>query len=378
MVNHITFGCIAHDFVDKHYADIISDIKTITVVPSPPFHEEKRIRYLQKFLKNQGYSDAKIDKIGNLRVNLNGKKQETIIFSAHADTVFPEGTELKIKEDKKTISCPGICDNTTGTVALLYLLRYIKENNIKPLYNTIFLFNVGEETPGNLRGIRHFFNSVRKDKIRAHICVEGHILGRLTTRFTGSERRIVKVRGEGGHSFRDFGNTNAIVAAAELIHEFSQMYLPKNPKTTLNIGTISGGTSVNSIPEQAEFTLEIRSSKKANLEAVRRKVDRAINSMKKQGYLIESNIIDERPCAETTDKNLEKTIRKIHRQLRITTIDDIGSTDSNYPSSIGIPGVTIGITKAYNTHSKDEYLEKAPIKKGLEQLILIFEELQEV
>lgn len=377
MVNHITFDCKAHDFIDRNYENIIIDIKTVASVPSPSFMEERRIRFLKKYVQDIGYNSSKIDKIGNLRVNLNGKKQETLIFSAHADTVFPEGTELKIKEDKKTISCPGICDNSTGTVALLYLLRYIKENNIKPLYNTIFIFNVGEEAPGNLRGIRHFFSSVKKDKIRAHICVEGHMLGRLTLKFTGSERRSITVHGEGGHSFRDFGNTNAIVAAADLIHRLSLIRLPKTPKTTLNIGTITGGTSVNSIPEQAEFTLEIRSSKKANLEAVRRKVDRIMTYAKKQGYVIESNIIDERPCAKTEDTTLKKTIRKIHKHLQINTIDDIGSTDSNYPSSIGIPSVTIGMTEACNTHSKDEYLEKAPVKKGVEQLIMIFEELQE-
>lgn len=188
----------------------------------------------------------------------------------------------------------------------------------------------------------------------------------------------MKVLGEGGHSFRDFGNTNAIVVAAGLIHELSQINLPKNPKTTLNIGTISGGTSVNSIPEEAEFTLEIRSSKRENLEAVRLKADSIISSMKKQGHDITSEIIDERPCAETKDKTLEDIIRKVHGRLLIKTIDDTGSTDSNYPSSLGIPSITIGITEAYNTHSKDEYLEKAPIKKGVEQLIMIFEELQEV
>lgn len=366
------------DFIEKNFDNMIRDIKKVTLIPSPTNKEQKRIAYLKKYTEKLGYKDVEVDKVGNLRVTLKGKSSKLVVFSAHTDTVFKEDTQLKIKEDEKTIACPGICDNSTGIIAIQYLMRYIKEKNITPKNDIIFLFNVCEEGAGNLRGIRYFFDNLSHDKIKAHICVEGHMIGRLTRKVVGSHRRCMTIRGKGGHSWRDSGNTNTIIIASELIKKFVAIDLPNNPKTTLNIGRISGGTSVNSIPEESVFTLEIRSLDQKIITDTVKSIDLILSSMKKQDYTIESELFGDRPCGETKAEWLIDTIKKIHNHLSINTINDFGSTDSNYPISLGIPSITIGITDAKNTHSKDEYMEKAPIKKGIEQLIMIFNEIQDV
>ena len=362
------------NFVDKYYEDIIDDIKKVALVASPPFAEHKRIMYLKKYVKMIGYNTVEIDNEGNLRVMLKGKSSKLLVFSAHVDTVFPEGTKLEINESKQCICCSGICDNSTGVVAALYLMRYIKENNIIPKTDVMFLFNVGEEGLGNLRGIRYFFDSMEQKRIIAHICIEGQTIGRLTRKVVGSYRSKIKVLGEGGHSYRDFGNTNAIVVAAEIIGRFAAINLSKEPKTTLNIGTIRGGECVNAIPAQAEFSLELRSLDPQALTGVKKSCDSIVSSMRKDGYKIESDVMGERPCGEMNEKWLIGKIRNIHKLLDIKTIDDVGSTDSNYPISLGLVSVTIGVTEGKRTHSVDEYLLKDPIRKGVEQVIHIFNE----
>ncbi|MEA3343980.1 MAG: M20/M25/M40 family metallo-hydrolase [archaeon] len=362
------------NFVEKYYEDIIDDIKKVTLVASPPFAEGKRIMYLNEYVKNLGYKATEIDREGNLRVMLKGESSGLQVFSAHVDTVFPEGTKLEIKESKQSIGCPGICDNSTGVVAALYLMRYIKENNIIPKTDVMFLFNVGEEGLGNLRGIRYFFDTIEQERIIAHICIEGHTIGRLTRKVVGSYRSKVMVMGEGGHSWRDFGNTNAIVVAAEMIRRFAAIKLSKEPKTTLNIGTIRGGECVNAIPAQAEFSVEIRSPDPRALASVKKSCDSIVSSMRKDGYKIESEVMGERPCGEMNEKWLVGKIQKVHKLLDIKTIDDVGSTDSNYPISLGLASVTIGVTEGKNTHSVDEYLLKGHIRKGVEQVIHIFNE----
>lgn len=365
------------NFLDKYYDDILYDIKRITLIAAPSFKENNRIMFLKEYLGKFGYNNAEIDKEGNLKVALMGKDQRALIFSAHVDTIFSTETELKIKEDKGTIACPGICDNSTGIVALLYLMKYLKEKGITPANSVIFLFNVGEEGLGNLRGIRYFFDTTELKNITAHICIEGHQIGRLTKIVVGSHRLNIRVITQGGHSWRDFGNNNAIVIAAELIDRIMAIKLPKYPKTTLNIGIIKGGESVNSIPATTELSVEIRSINQTVLKNVTLELNNVIEYMIKKGHKLEANLLGDRPCGIMKHEWLVSKIRNVHKRLNIKTIEDIGSTDSNYPISLGLPSLTIGITEANNTHSIEERLVKEPIRKGLEQLILIFHELEQ-
>lgn len=359
-------------YVFGNFGNIISDIKKIALVPSPPFKEQKKAEYLKGYIENIGYSGSETDKEGNLIFRLKGSGGGLIVFSSHIDTVFPEGTKLEIREDKDKIYCPGICDNSVGIAAQIYLMKYLKDEKIKPKSDIVFLFNVGEEESGNLRGIRYFFGNAKHRDIKAHICIEGYGIGRINTKFVGSHRMKAKISCEGGHSFRDYGNPNAIVVASKLIAGLSEIKLPSEPKTTLNIGTIHGGTSVNSIPSYAEFTLEIRSLDKDVLSSVKEKVNSKLAKASSKGIELKTEVIGDRPCGEMKDKSLVDIIEKVHKQLGIKTIDDLGSTDSNEPVSLGLPSVTIGITEGGGTHSTKEFILAGPVKKGIEQLLWIF------
>ena len=359
-------------FLDEEFGNILDDLKKISSVPSPPFKERQRALFLQGFLKENNYN-SNIDKEGNLVAPKKGLTDGCIVWSAHIDTIFPEGTGISIKEKGGKIFCPGICDNSAGIVALLYLMKYLKKFKIREKHSNIFLFNVGEEGLGNLRGVRFFFDNL-SSHVKAHICVEGHKIGRLTTRVVGSFRQKITVKSEGGHSWRDYGKPNAIVIASEIINQLSKIKFPEEPKTTLNIGTISGGKSVNSIPSYAEFAYEVRSLDKGCLKAAMQKANEMASSFRKFAS-IEMEELGKRPCGEMKDAELIRIVKNVHTELGIETIEDVGSTDSNYPISLGLPSVTVGITNGGNTHSEEEFLFIGQIKKGIEQLILLHKAL---
>lgn len=361
------------NFIEKEYLNILDDLKSIALIASPPFNEKGRIGFIRSYLSKKGLQDTQIDKEGNLSLELKGDSDDTILFSAHVDTAFPEATKLEIKEDNERIYCPGICDNSMGIVSLLYLIAYIKKNNIKLKNRNIFLFNVGEEELGNLRGIKYFIDNLKKDDLRAHIVIEGHKIGRLTTKAVGSHRVNIKIKTDGGHSWRDYGKPNAIMFAARIIQGISSLEFCDSPKTTFNIGIIKGGKSVSSIPDYCEFSLEIRSTSQEKIKGKKRHIDSILSNLKE--VQISTEILGDRPAGEMNNKELIGLIRQVHNKLHIETIDDIGSTDSNYPISLGLPSLTIGITDAEKTHSVNEFLYKEPIKKGIIQLFHIFNEL---
>ncbi len=370
-------GIIMHtikNFINNNYHLFLETLKQITLTPSPPFQEEKRIFFLQELTTELGY-ESEIDPEGNLMINIKGNSDEHVIYSAHADTVFSEDTPLKIIEHEDTLLCPGICDNSLGNTALLYLMKFIKENNLSLKQNTTFLFNVGEEGLGNLRGIKYYFDHLNQQKVKAHIVIEGHELGRLTTTTVGSHRRRIKITTQGGHSWRDYGKANAIILAAQIIGDISQLEYPTEPKTTYNIGTIRGGDTINSIAQQAEFTFEIRFLEQDTGKNIIEKLNQLLQSYNNDEVAIQSETLGDRPCGAMTDQKLINLVKEIHQQLQITTLDDIGSTDSNYPISLGLPSLTIGISDACKTHSLNECLMIKPIEKGLRQLLIIFEKL---
>ncbi|MFW6311349.1 MAG: M20/M25/M40 family metallo-hydrolase, partial [Nanoarchaeota archaeon] len=229
-------------FIENEIKNLLLDLKKITLTSSPSYYESDRIALIKKILFSIGY-EGQIDDVGNLIYTINGKKSKQVVFSAHTDTVFNKDTKLEIIEKNGKYYCPGVCDNSLGIVSMIYLMKYIKENVIVPKYNTTFLFNVCEEGLGNLKGIRHFFDNNNNNNLIAHFAIEGHKLGRLTSKVVGSIRRKIKIKTKGGHSWRDFGSKNAINVISEMISKFNKIELPKEPKTTFNIGIIKGGSS---------------------------------------------------------------------------------------------------------------------------------------
>lgn len=364
-----------NDFVSGRLGDLIESIKKIALISSPPFGEKVKIEFLRQLVEKMGFKDYSIDAEGNLVVVEWGERLETVIFSAHTDTVFSEDTKLKIVKKGSRLYCPGICDNATGVGALLLLMEYVKSGLIKPRYTTVFLFNVGEEELGNLRGVRCFFNHIDRALVKAHICIEGAPLGRIMTKAVGSHRKRITIRGPGGHSWIDYGRANCIVLAARLISELDGIALPREPKTTLNIGTINGGTSINSIPSEASFTLEVRGPKEEIISAVISKANDIVSRYVSPGITVMREALGNRPAGEMKDESLVSLVRGVQEELQIKTLGGEGSTDSNYPISLGLPSLTIGIASGGDTHSINEYLKIEEVEMGVRQLIYVFERL---
>ena len=327
----------------------------LTEIEAPPFKEEKRAAVFAEYYRDLGMDSVWIDSEGNvLGLLLGSEGKQTVALDAHLDTVFPEGTNVKVRIENDTLYAPGIGDDTRGLSMLLTILETIKTNNIQPKDNLLFVGSVGEEGLGDLRGVKHLFRE-NGPQIDSWIAIDGGNIGRVNNKGLGSYRYRVTFKGPGGHSWGAFGLGNPHHALGEAIGNFvraADIYTAKGPKTSYNVGVISGGTSINSIPFESVMEIDIRSTDPIRLEAMegllKKAVRRALmhqNELKRQGpeLTVKIDKIGNRPSGELSD-----TLPLIQRTLAATTHFGAkpfltrGSTNSNIPITKGIPSVTIG------------------------------------
>src|SRR5215216_2382360 len=258
---------LAHPKIVKTLDDIKADDerafaeqKRITEIPAPPFKEKVRAEYYQKRMQELGFREASIDAEGNviaLRKGTGGGRPRLVV-SAHLDTVFPEGTDVAVKEKDGAIVAPGIGDDSRGLAAMLSLIKVINENQIATVGDLMFVGTVGEEELGNLRGVKALFRD--HAEIDGFISIDGLGITRVVNQATGSHRYQMIFRGPGGHSFQEFGLPSAIHAMGRAIAKISDLQTPRDPKTTFTVGTVSGGTSVNAIAGEAKMAVDMRSN----------------------------------------------------------------------------------------------------------------------
>src|SRR5215475_2520747 len=230
-------------------------------IPAPPFGEAARAAWLAERFREVGLDDVRIDDVGNVFGTHPGFGRRYVALSAHIDTVFPANTPLNIRQQGSRIFGPGVSDNGAGVAAMLAIAALLRSVRIRHALPFVFIGNVGEEGEGDLRGMRHIFSTPRwKDSIAYSLVLDGAGSDTIVAEALGSRRFEVIVRGPGGHSWSDFGVPNPIVILARAIARFSRTHVPSSPKTAFNIGTISGGTSVHSIPESASARVDVRSS----------------------------------------------------------------------------------------------------------------------
>ncbi|MDB5580406.1 MAG: peptidase, partial [Bradyrhizobium sp.] len=258
---------LANPRVSKTLEDIkaddertLAEQKRITEIPAPPFKEKVRAEYYLKRFQELGLKDASIDSEGNviaLRKGSGGGRPKLVV-SAHLDTVFPEGTDVSVKEKDGAILAPGIGDDSRGLAALLALLKSINANELATVGDVMFVGTVGEEELGNLRGVKALFRD--HTDIDGFISIDGLGISRVVNQATGSHRFEMIFRGPGGHSFQEFGLPSAIHAMGRAIAKISELQTPSDPKTTFTVGTVVGGTSVNAIAAEARMAVDMRSN----------------------------------------------------------------------------------------------------------------------
>ncbi|OZA81292.1 MAG: peptidase M20, partial [Caulobacter sp. 39-67-4] len=256
--------------LDADFDRTVADIVTLTEIPAPPFKEEARAKAYLEMLKAHGLSDVAMDAEGNVMGVRPGTatrgKGPFVVIAAHLDTVFPEGTDVKVRREGTRLMAPGIGDDTRGLATLLAYVRAMDAAGVKTRSDILFVGNVGEEGPGDLRGVRYLFNKgPYKDRISAFFSMDGSDPSRIVDAGTGSKRYHVTFKGPGGHSYGAFGTVNPMTAMAKSVVDLYAVEVPKTPKTTYSASVTGGGTSVNSIPSEVFMEFDMRSESAAEL-----------------------------------------------------------------------------------------------------------------
>jgi len=369
------------DVEDKTNKNLIE----LTEIEAPPFKEEKRAKEFSERLKLAGIEKVWIDSIGNVIGFLEGSiGNKNIAIDAHLDTVFPEGTDVQVRVKNDTLFAPGIGDDTRGLAMVLTIAETIVKNEIKPVDNILFIGTVGEEGLGDLRGVRYLFKN-NEPKIDSWIAIDGGSIGRVNNQALGSYRYEVIFDGPGGHSWGAFGLVNphhALGAGIKNFVEKADIYTDNGPKTSYNVGIISGGTSINSIPFKSSMQIDIRSIDPNRLndmeEILFNSMNKALdeqNAIKRSGpdLKLTINKIGNRPSGKVDESVplIQKTIAAT-QYMGVEPRLTIGSTDSNIPISLGLPAVTIGRGgEGGGAHSLDEWWLNKDGYKSIQLALLI-------
>lgn len=368
LVSGKRFG-IARETLAGDYDRIVADVITLTEIPAPPFKEEKRARAYMEMLKAHGLTDVEMDAEGNVMGIRKGTGNgPLLVVTAHLDTVFPEETNVKVRREGDRLFAPWIGDATCSLPVLLAFIRAMDAAKINTKSDILFMGNVGEEGPGDLRGMRYLFTKGKyKDRIKQFISFEPG-RNRVTNGGVGSKRYKVTFKGPGGHSMGDFGLVNPAYAMANAITEFGKMQVPAKPRTVYNVGIVEGGTSVNSIPFEVAMTIDMRSEGAAELKAEEDyflallpkavAAENAARSTAKGAITFDNKLVGDRPVGATPiDADIVQTAAAAMVAARVTPRFGAGSTDSNIPMSLGVPAVTLGSGFAtQRSHSLEESL----------------------
>ena len=398
------------DWFSRHERDIADFQLAITAIPAPPFGEQPRAAWLRERLQPLGLT-LTTDAAGNLLAARPGLQSASapeappseappseapspapaIAVSAHLDTVFPAATPLDVRREQARLLGPGISDNGTGLAALWALAAALHQLAIVTTLPLLFIANVGEEGEGNLRGIRHIYRqapaegapSAPAPAIAMLIALDGSGTASIIAQALGSRRFEIVITGPGGHSWSDFGAPNPIVAASAAIGELSNIPLPVNPRTTLNIGGIEGGTSINAIPSRAVVKVDLRSSDPRRLDELEKRIRRAVadacadtqaRSLNSAARLQHSiAVVGERPAGELPAASpLLAAIRAVDAHLGIHSQLQRASTDANIPLSLGLEAISLGAGgSGGGAHTLSEWFDPAGREQGLKRIALL-------
>jgi len=331
---------------------VVEEQIRVCEIPAPPFKEEARGKEMERRFRQLGLKDVRMDKAGNvIGVRPGASAHPNLLFQAHLDTVFPEGTEVKVKRDGNILRAPGIGDDCRGLAMMIGVIEALNEAKVQTPGTITFAADTGEEGLGDLRGTKELFNFTLKGQVDKFISVDGTGLT-VTNTGVGSYRYRATFKGPGGHSFGAFGLANPIQAMGRAIAKIDEFEVPSKPKTTFNVGRVGGGTSVNAIPFECWMEVDMRSSDKDSLETLNAKYKHAVQSAvdeenkrwKGRGPVSVSNeVVGYRPAGSTpADSAIVKTALEVTKLFATAVGLREGSTDANVPMNLGIPAITIG------------------------------------
>jgi tripeptide aminopeptidase len=341
----------ALDFIKSGHENCILEQKELCAIPAPPFKEQRRCESFQKRLLSAGLKDVRMDKVGNVCGLLAGRgKGPKLLVAAHLDTVFPEGTDTTVRENDGKLYGPGIADNARGLATILEIARTFKESGIQTTGDVLLCGDVGEEGLGDLRGVKALFREYKD--IDGFISVERTDVRSITYMATGSHRYEITYRGPGGHSFAAFGRPSATLALGRAIARIADLKVPRMPRTTFNVGTVTGGTSVNAIAAEASMVIDLRSEGEKELLALEKQVldiviDAAVEENARWGsksLRVEIKLVGNRPSGtQAAGSVIVQSAWASAEAVGIKPrLQGPSSTDANLPISMGIPAIELG------------------------------------
>ena len=358
------------EYIEEHSSETYELLLNLGTIPAPSNQEEKRAEFCRDWLVSQGAENVYIDSALNVvyPIGCTGDNP-VVVFMAHTDVVFPDTTPLPVEVDNGRIKAPGIGDDTANLCALLMCAKYIAGKKITPAdCGLLLVANAGEEGLGNLKGSRQIVKEY-EGRIREFYSIDGY-MDHITTDAVGSRRYEVEVLTEGGHSFTNFGNRNAIAYLASMIDTLYTLKVPQTKtKTTYNVGTIQGGTSVNTIAQQAKMLYEFRSDSREDLEFMDQHFRAVAESYRSKQVEVNTVLVGERPCSSGVDPvKQDRITSKVTEILKKHTgtepKNQCGSTDCNIPLSQGIPSVCFGAVRGGGAHTRQEWVDIDSLKEG--------------
>jgi acetylornithine deacetylase/succinyl-diaminopimelate desuccinylase-like protein len=370
-------------YIDENNEQMLEILKELCHIPAPSHFEHKRAQYCKDKLESMGAQGVYVDDALNVVFPLGCEdSNEITVFVAHTDTVFPDTEPMPYFDDGEKIHCPGASDDTASVAVLIMAAKYFIENAIVPEKGVMFVCNSCEEGLGNLKGTRQIFKDY-DGRIARFISFDS-ILHHVANRCVGSHRYEVEVLTEGGHSFGAFGNDNAIAKLSEIVTEIYKIEVPQKEgtRTTYNVGTITGGTSVNTIAQNAKMLCEYRSDDKDCLEIMQKKFESIFEAARTDKIEVNVKKVGDRPCSNIDTKEIDAleaiAVPIIEKVINKKVAFKSSSTDCNIPLSLGVPALCVGVNLHAGVHTREEWVDKASLIPGLEIAIKLVKAFTEV
>ncbi len=356
--------------------DVVTDTLAVSRVPAPTGSEARRARLVRDlFRRDDPGRLVYLDQVGNVVTRIAGRQRErSIIVAAHLDTVFHADQVHDPRIEHGRLVGPGVGDNGVALAAMVAMPRVLAAAGTILACDVVLVGTVGEEGYGNLRGIEAALNMHRDAE--AVVAVEGHGLGRITHVAVGSRRLAVQIAGPGGHSWADHGRPSAVHAAGELIARLAAIPLPDWPRTSLNVGSITGGTAINAIAPTATLHLEVRSVDALVLDHTVDEIYRQIRLVERNGLRASVESLGTRPAGSLPkDHLIVRRARAVLSSLGVPSASDASSTDANVPLASGVPAICVGISIGGQAHTPNEWIDVEPIGNGVAQLAVLVRDL---
>ena len=360
-------------WLEEHREAYLSDLKELAQIPAPSHHEERRAEWVKNWLENHGAKGVYIDEAKNVVFPFHAEGcNELTVFNAHTDVVFPDMDALPLHEEDGKIYAPGIGDDTANIIAVLQMAQMAMEMDLQPEKGILFVLNSCEEGLGNLKGTRQLMKDY-EGRIARWFAIDGG-LDSYINKAVGSKRYEITIETEGGHSYGAFGNRNAIHYMAKMIDTFYTLKVPEYGKTTYNVGTIEGGTTVNTIAQKCSMLYEYRSDDIRGMSYMDKFFDSVIESYRNMGITVHVELVGDRPCmAEGVDcSELSNQLEECGRIHGVEMSAHAGSTDCNIPHSLGIPAVCFGVYLGKGAHTRGEWIDAESTKLGMKIFASLF------